>query len=159
MKLESMQNELRECRQALSEERTAKETLSKEYREKKDSCARLEEEALNLMTEKKEAERQFLLEKDKQVNELKKIISEKSDVSTELSRKLNTAEERHQKEFSALREEMSRLSKRCQDSEEERDTVREELMAMQGLVEQETASLRFQLSTSNMQLQQTNEAR
>ena len=41
--------------------------------------------------------------------------------------------------------------------EQERDTVREELQSMHGLVENETASYRFQLSSQSMELQQTRE--
>ena len=41
--------------------------------------------------------------------------------------------------------------------ERERDTVREELQSMHGLVENETASYRFQLSSQSMELQQARE--
>ena len=41
--------------------------------------------------------------------------------------------------------------------EQERDTVREELQSMHGLVENETASYRFQLSSQSMELQQARE--
>ena len=43
--------------------------------------------------------------------------------------------------------------------EQERDTARDELQSMNGLVENETQSLRFRLSSQTMELQQANQVR
>ena len=63
----------------------------------------------------------------------------------------------HQNEVKGLLRQVSKMEDTRKIVESERDQVREELHSMQGMVDQETASLRFQLSTNNMSLQQLTE--
>lgn len=73
----------------------------------------------------------------------------------EVTATLNQTRFTHQQEVKKLQEELVEERERVVQVEEERKQTREELSSMHGMVAQETESLRFQLSTTSMQLQKT----
>ena len=92
--------------------------------------------------------------------EIETVAVEKNKREEELNQlqtQLDKLKLSHTNEIERLKEELASTLGDHYETERERDMIREEVKSMHGLVEQETASLRFQLSTTNIQLQQTNE--
>ena len=92
--------------------------------------------------------------------EIETVAVEKNEREEELNQlqtQLDKLKLSHTNEIERLKEELASSLGDHYETERERDMIREEVKSMHGLVEQETASLRFQLSTANIQLQQTNE--
>lgn len=83
--------------------------------------------------------------------------NEKEEELNQLQTQLDKLKLSHTNEIERLKEELASTLGDHYETERERDMIQEEVKSMHGLVEQETASLRFQLSTANIQLQQTNE--
>lgn len=79
----------------------------------------------------------------------------REDLVAELTRKMESLAQEHAQENREYEEQLAALHQVHQRALEERELVREELRSMHGMVEQETESLRFQLSTTKMKLEQT----
>ena len=117
--------------------------------------AKLEREKLNIETEIREERNSYR----EQISSLEK---EKDQLVSKLSEQeshIEDVKEAHEIESNKLKEDLLAREKVILEIEQERDGLREEVKAMHGLVESETASLKFQLSTHNMELQQANEVR
>ena len=96
------------------------------------------------------------------VTELEQAISKRTkerdvlkEEIAELTSTLNQTRFAHQQEIAQLQENLVEEKERLGQVEEERKQAKEELTSMHGMVAEETESLRFQLSTANMQLQKT----
>lgn len=93
----------------------------------------------------------------KRMEALKEEIQQKQEEIDSKENKMKDLSIMHTRELERLEKELSQTVSHHEATAKERDMIKEEVKAMNGVVEQETASLRFQLSTANMQLQQANE--
>ena len=122
----------------------------------------MKEEADSNITLLKENYAQLETTHNTQVTELEQAIAKctkerdnlKEEVA-ELTATLNQTRFAHQQEMTRLQENLVEEKERVGKVEEERKQAKEELTSMHGMVAEETESLRFQLSTANMQLQKT----
>lgn len=90
--------------------------------------------------------------------EISKCTKERDNLKeevAELTATLHQTRFAHQQEMAQLQENLLEEKEKVGKVEEERKQAKEELTSMHGMVAEETESLRFQLSTANMQLQKT----
>jgi hypothetical protein len=92
------------------------------------------------------------------IDNLRKELEELKIESNFKESQLKEQQSLHNEEMTKLTEELSLTVNHQDQIMKERDLIKEEVKSMNGLVEQETASLRFELSIANMQLQQVNES-
>ena len=105
-------------------------------------------------------------EMESQISELQEHLRSLNDQVQQKQVEINSKENQmreiehlHSEELERLKEQLTVTVSHHEETVRERDLIKEEVKAMNGLVEQETASLRFQLSTANIQLQQFNEVK
>lgn len=154
-KVKEVEHELASQSDAFTRLQNDKETLEEECRVSSESLRDLRAEVAGLRTELEKLQNERTKEKERLMNEMETIVSEKNKTSEAILQEMTSAKELHEKEMSKLKEQVTRYKKRYEEGEEEKDLIKEELKSVQGMVEQETASLRFELSSNNMQLQQT----
>ena len=130
----------------IEEERKSRETLESTIRTLKETHqSEMREASLKLTSSQEEIER------------LNNVLGMSQEEVREKDSQLSSCKTEFSDKTRELEEELKTLMNAREEIEKERDSAIEEVKSMQGLVEQETASLRFQLSTTNIQLQQNNE--
>lgn len=154
-KVKEVERELALQSETLTKLKANKQTLEEEYKVTSQSCASLRTELTESRAKVDKIQNERIQEREHLTNEIEKIVLEKNKISETVSQEITNTKETYEKELSELKEQVARYKKRYEESEEEKDLIREELKSTQGMVEQETASLRFELSSNSMQLQQT----
>ncbi len=143
--------------QRLDELNKTNEAVQKRCTEKDEECTTLKETLSLLRIETDGYKEQYKTDQDQRIVELETVVTDKENELSQVALKLSDAVNMYQTEKTQLEEQLSTVMKRCEACNEEKESVKQELRTVQGLVEQETVSLRFQLSTSDMQLQQAKE--
>ncbi|XP_019854093.1 PREDICTED: FYVE and coiled-coil domain-containing protein 1-like [Amphimedon queenslandica] len=131
----------------VEEERKSKEILENTIRTLKDSHESEMREASGKLSSNQE-----------EIERLNNVLGLSQEELREKDSQLSLCRTEFSEKTRELEEELKALVATREELEKERDSAIEEVKSMQGLVEQETASLRFQLSTTNIQLQQNNES-
>ena len=93
----------------------------------------------------------------KSTQERESTLQSKCKDLEDLNSRLESMRSDLEQELDTLKEKLELESKQSQSMKWERDQIRTELNSMHGLIENETASLRFQLSTQTIELQHAKE--
>ena len=93
----------------------------------------------------------------KSTQERESTLQSKCKDLEDLNSRLESMRSDLEQELYTLKEKLELESKQSQSMKWERDQIRTELNSMHGLIENETASLRFQLSTQTIELQHAKE--
>ena len=119
------------------------------------------EETVQQLNSEIEARRDKEVELVSQCKELEsdkvELIKCLEELKEEVEVERNELKRNFETELQQLNEKLELESERCRTSVFEREQAKAELSSMQGLVENETASLRFQVSSQAIDLQRTRE--
>ena len=160
--MKRVQEELDETKLRLSSAESANSALLLQMEEERQTRETHESALTSLRSSHESEKKELSLKMASLREELESINGALETTCEELRGKeaiLDSRELEHANQMEKMTEELKSLKTSRDELEKERDLAQEEVKSMHGLVEQETASLRFQLSTTNIQLQQNNEAR
>ena len=160
--MKRVQEELDETKLRLSSTESANSALLLQMEEERQTRETHESALMSLRSSHVSEKKELSLKMASLQEELESINGALETTREELRGKeaiLDSRELEHANQMEKITEELKSLKMSRDELEKERDLAQEEVKSMHGLVEQETASLRFQLSTTNIQLQQNNEAR